>query len=355
MAALSESAVPSDPYVARKAGVDDVIPVLDLGPYLAGEAGAAERLAEQLRLAQETIGFYIIVNHGVPQARIDAAFAAARQFHAQPMAAKQALAINGDHIGYMPIGGSVNRSSKVHTNNRPNLNEAFFVKRDLAADDPEVLADLRYKGRNQWPSAADLPNFRTDVMAYCDALEALALSLIPLYSRALGLGADGLDAAFNPRPMYTLRMTHYPPIPADEVQDNQFAIAPHTDSGFLTLLAQSDVPGLAIRLPSGEWIEPPLIPGSFIVNTGDLAHRWTNERFLSTPHRVVHREPVDRYAIPFFFDCRYDHVMTALETCTSPDRPAKYKPTTYPQYMLYFGSRNYAHITPKPGEVVAEV
>jgi len=344
----------SDPYVARKAGRDDVIPVLDLGPYRAGEAGAAERLAEDLCHAQENVGFYFIVNHGVPRSRIDATFTAARRFHAMPLEAKLALKANEHNIGYLPMKGSTTRSSKVHENTRPNLNEALFVKRDLAPDDPEVLAGLRYKAPNQWPDEAALPGFRADVVAYCAAMEALALSLLPLYARALDLAPDWFDAAFADRPMYTLRMTHYPPVPPGEVEANQFAIAPHTDSGFLTLLAQSDIPGLAVRLPSGEWIEPPLIPGSFIVNTGDLAHRWTNGRFLSTPHRVVHTEPVDRYAIPFFFDCSYTHEMACIPTCTGPDNPPKHPPTTYPAYMLWFGSRNYAHIRPKDGETVAK-
>ena len=345
--------ISTSPYDARPADDQDIIPILDLGPYLAGEAGALDRLATALRQAQENVGFYIITNHGVPPSLIDGTFEAARRFHALPLETKLSLKANEHNIGYLPMKGSTTRSSKVHANTKPNLNEAFFVKRDLAADDPEVLEGKRYKAPNQWPDENELPGFRSDVVAYCDALESLALSLLPLYARALDLAEDWFDDAFTGRPMYTLRMTHYPPVPADQVEDNQFAIAPHTDSGFLTLLAQSDIPGLAIRLPSGEWVEPPLLPGSFIVNTGDLAHRWTNERFLSTPHRVVHKHPVDRYAIPFFFDCTYDALMRCIPTCTGPDNPPKHDPTTYPEYMLWFGSRNYAHIRPKEGEKVA--
>lgn len=328
------------------------VPVLDLGPWRAGSPDALEALAAQLRHAQENVGFFVIVNHGVPQARIDAAFESARRFHALPLDAKLALKANEHNIGYLPFKGSTTRSSRVNVNTRPNLNQAFFVKRDLPPDHPDVLAGKRYKAPNQWPDEVAVPGLRADVVAYCDAMEALAKSLLPVYARALDLPADWFDKAFD-FPMYTLRMTHYPPVPAAEVEDNQFAIAPHTDSGFLTLLAQSDIPGLAIRLPDGTWVEPPMIPGSFVVNTGDLAHRWTNERFLSTPHRVIHRVPRDRYAIPFFFDCSYDHVMECIPTCTGPGHPPKYPPTTYPEYQLWFGSRNYAHIAPKAGEKIA--
>lgn len=331
----------------------DPIPVLDLGPWRAGAAGARERLAAELRHAQENVGFFVIVNHGVPQSRIDAAFECARRFHALPLETKLALKANEHNIGYLPFKGSTTRSSKVNLNTKPNLNEAFFVKRDLAPDHPDVLAGKRYKAPNQWPDETLLPGFRSEVVGWCAMLEALAKSLLPLYARALDLPADWFDTAFAD-PMYTLRLTHYPPVPEADVEDNQFAIAPHTDSGFLTLLAQSDIPGLAIRLPDGNWIEPPAIPGSFVVNTGDLAHRWTNERFLSTPHRVIHRALRDRYAVPFFFDCSYDHIMQCIPTCTGPGRPPKYPPTTYPDYQLWFGSRNYAHIKPTDGEKLAE-
>lgn len=329
------------------------VPVLDLAAYRAGTAGALDALAAELRHAQENVGFYVIINHGVPQSRIVAAFESARRFHALPLEAKLALRANEHNIGYLPFKGSTTRSSRVNVNTKPNLNEALFVKRDLAPDHPDVLAGKRYKAPNQWPDEAALPGFRADVVAYCDALEVLAKSLIPVYARALDLPADWFGTAFD-MPMYTLRMTHYPPVPQTEIEDNQFAIAPHTDSGFLTLLAQSDIPGLTIRLPDGTWVEPPMIPGSFVVNTGDLAHRWTNERFLSTPHRVIHRTPTDRYAVPFFFDCSYDHVMECIPTCMGSGNPPKYPPTTYPEYQLWFGSQNYAHIKPKDGEKLAE-
>ena len=111
----------------------------------------------------------------------------------------------------------------------------------------------------------------------------------------------------------------------------------------MTLLATTDVPGLSIRLPSGEWVDAPSEPDCFIVNIGDLGHRWTNGRFLSTPHRVLNRSGRERYAIPFFFDCNIDYEMVCLPTCCGPDDPPKFPPTTYMDYMLWFTGVNYAH------------
>ena len=72
-----------------------------------------------------------------------------------------------------------------------------------------------------------------------------------------------------------------------DTSENTFGAAPHTDNSFMTALARTDVPGLAIRLPSGEWFAPPVIPGTFLINLGNMMRRWSNDRFLSTPHGVI--------------------------------------------------------------------
>lgn len=343
----------SDPATARSIAPGDEIPVLDFGPYRAGENDALKHLGQQLRHACDNVGFYFVTNHGVPQDLIDSAFAAAAQFHAQPLEAKQALKVNEHNIGYMGFKGSTTRSSRVHKNTKPNLNEAYFLKRDLPADHPDVLANRRYRGANQWPAPSALPGFRETVIAYCDAVEAMAIKLLPIYAEALNLPHDFFDDKFQ-EPQYTLRMTHYPQVPDSEIENNAYAIAPHTDSGFMTLLPQNELPGLAIRLADGTWVEAPTLAGSYLVNTGDLGRRWTNDRFLSTPHRVVHRGDRSRYAIPMFVDCDIDAVMKCLPSCTTPTNPPRHEPTTYTEYMLWFGSQNYAHIKPQAGEKVAQ-
>ena len=268
-------------------------------------------------------------------------FEQARRFHRLPLETKQSLKANHHNIGYMPYRGSVSRASAVHQNTAPNLNEALFIKRDLPADHPDVLTGKRFRGMNQWP--AGLPGFRRTIVAYCAVMEALARRVVTVYARALDLPPTYFDAAMRD-PQFTLRMTHYPPVRPSEVCDNQFALAPHTDSSLMTFLPQNDVPGLAIRGPTGEWTEAPWLPGSYLVNTGDMMHRWTNHRFRSTPHRVVHAGATDRYAIPFFFDCSIDYPMACLPTCQSSGDPPRYEPITYAQYMDWFTNQNYDHV-----------
>ena len=315
-----------------------MIPMLDVARYLAGEPGELERLGAQLRHAFENVGFYYLRGHDIPENLIAAMFDQARRFHAQPLEAKLQVRINEHNIGYMPIGGSLARTSKVNNNTKPSVNEAVFFRRERTPDDPDVIAGTKLRGLNQWP--AGLPGFREIVLAYMTAMERLCQRLVPIYAVALDLPPDYFDAMFA-RGNMIQRLSHYPP--KASYDENEFSIAPHTDSGFMTLLAPSNVPGLAIRLPDGTWFDAPSIPGCFTVNGGDILKRWTNDRFLSTPHRALNVSGLDRYAIPFFFDTHPDTLLECLPTCRSADNPPKYEPVTYHDYAVWYATRNYVH------------
>jgi len=315
-----------------------MIPMLDVARYLAGEPGELERLGGQLRHAFENVGFYYLRGHDVPEELIAAMFEQARRFHAQPLEAKLRVRINEHNIGYMPIGGSLARTSKVNNNTKPSVNEAIFFRRERTPEDPDVIAGIKLRGLNQWP--ADLPGFRETVLAYMTAMTRLCQRLVPIYAVALDLPPDYFDAMFA-KPNMIQRLSHYPP--KASYDENEFSIAPHTDSGFMTLLAPSNVPGLAIRLPDGTWFDAPSIPGCFTVNGGDILKRWTNDRFLSTPHRALNVSGLARYAIPFFFDTHPDTLLACLPTCQSTDNPPKYEPITYQDYAVWYATRNYVH------------
>ena len=115
--------------------------------------------------------------------------------------------------------------------------------------------------------------------------------MLPAVAAALDLAPDWFDAAFE-ESQFSFRLSHYPPVTAGE---NQFGIAPHTDVNFMTFLPQSEVPGLEVLMPSGEWAPVPEFPDSFAVNSGDTLHRWTNGRFRSTTHRA--RPPVGTHRL----------------------------------------------------------
>ena len=94
--------------------------------------------------------------------------------------------------------------------------------------------------------------------------------------------------------------------------------APHTDNSFMTALARTDVPGLAVRLPSGEWFPPPIIPGTFLINLGNIMRRWSNDRFLSTPHGVLNECGTDRYSIAYFYSPNPEAVIECVPSCVQP-------------------------------------
>ena len=311
----------------------DTIPVLDLGPLRDGSPGAVEQLGVELRRAFTEVGFYFVRNHGISQELLDTTFAEAERFHAQSLEAKLALKINEHNIGYMPMRGATTRVNAVGEVALPNANEAVFFKRELPADHPDLLANLRFRGANQWP---ELPGFRANILAACKAFETLGLSLLPLYARALDLPADYFTPFFQ-EPMYTLRMSHYPQ-QEPTAPANEFGIAPHVDTSFMTILAQNRIPGLSLRLPSGDWFDAPAPEGALLINGGMMLRRWTDKRFLATPHRVINRSGRERYAIPFFMDANYHATMAPI---TADGSAGREDPIIYPDFMTSYQRANF--------------
>lgn len=325
--------------VTDRAAAAAAIPVIDFGPYFAGEPDALAVLAQQVGRACEEVGFFYAAGHGVDEAVVDAAFAAARRFHALPLDAKLALRLNQNNIGYLPMNASVQGASTVHKATRPNQNESFFISHDRGADHPDVVAGLPLRGRNQWPQS--LPDIREPMVTYFKTLGAMCDRMLPAFAVALGMPADYFAPFFAEEGHHNLRFLHYPPQDADE--DNLFGQAPHTDNSFMTALARTEVPGLAVRLPSGEWFAPPIIPGTFLINLGNMMRRWSNNRFLSTPHGVLNESGVDRYSIAYFHSPNPASVIECLPSCVSADNPAQYEPAVYRDLVLAFYRANYFH------------
>lgn len=324
---------PADPDAALKQ-----IPVIDMAACFAGDADALEAAAEAVREACERVGFFYVSGHGVAEETIERGFAESRRFHALPLERKLPLSLDQNNIGYLAMNASIQRHSTVHKATRPNQNESFFVTHDRGPDHPDVVAATPFRGPNQWPDG--LPGFREGVMAYFQALNGLGQRMLPVFARALGMPADCFAADFANENHATLRMLHYPPT---EQEGNDFGQGPHTDNSFFTVLARTEVPGLGVRLPSGEWVEPPLIDGTFLVNIGNIMRRISNDRFLSTPHGVIVEGDTDRYSIAYFHSPNAYRTIAVLPSCIDADRPAKYEPVVYADLIREFYSANYAH------------
>ena len=315
------------------------IPLLDIGPYLAGEPGARAALARAVERTCRDTGFLVIANHGIDQRLIDGTFAAAVAFFDLPPERKLALKVGDLNIGYLPYGAQIVRSSKVHVNTQPNLSESFYIVNDLSPDDPRIVSGDPLYGLNKWP--ADMPEFRAATLAYTTAMRPLAAKMVSVIGTSLDLPDDYFVAEFRKEPTTTLRLIRYPS--HANAADNQFGFAPHIDTNFLTLLARSALPGLEVRTTEGEWIRPPHVANTFDVNTGEMLGRYSNDRYIATPHRVINDNNTLRHAIPFFFGPGLDAIVEPVPTCVSEDNPAKYEPLLYADHRRKLNLTNFDH------------
>lgn len=291
---------------------------------------ALARLFDQ---AFQQSGFCYIRDTGVDQALVDGVFDASRRFHALPRAAKDAIAMNAWHRGYMAPKTSVIETSTVARVTKPNDSESFMLMHHVSEDDPRFGRPL--DGPNQWP---DLPGFRSAVEAYDQAMHGFCLRFLRPQALALDLPADWFVPFFR-QPTIFLRLLHYPPQPAS-ADDDAFGSAPHTDYGFVTVLAQDNQGGLEVRRRDGTWLQAEPIPGTWVVNVADMLARWTNGRWQSTPHRVKNISGDDRYSCPYFFDMSMDSVVGVVPTCNGP---GAMPPVRYGDYLMERLDRNYAY------------
>ena len=197
---------------------------------------------------------------------------------------------------------------------------AFNVGLDLSPDDPRILAQEPFRGVNIWP---DLPGFRDTLLAYYRAVHALGVAVHRPIALDLGLSEDHFDASLD-APMATLRLLRYPPA-RDE---GGIGAGAHTDYGSITLLMTDGEPGLQIRPRGGDWVDAPHVPGAFVVNIGDCLMRWTNDVYVSTPHRVAMPKR-QRRSLAFFLDPNPDARIAALPGTGAP----KYAPINAAEYL----------------------
>jgi len=287
------------------------LPLIDLA------AGTRAQHAAAIDHALRGPGFFAIRGHALHGGTRDAAFGAAHRFFTLPDATKARWHIDrhpqGLKRGFDPIGWQA-----LAPGQPPDLKESFYL-------------GVEAIGANQWPDEALVPGFRVACHGYMRAAEALARHLMGLFELALGLSPRHFDG-FMRHPTCTLRLLHYPPQPADAAP-GQIGCGAHTDWGALTLLAQDEAGGLQVQTAHG-WIDVPPDPEVLIVNAGDMMPRWTNDRWRSTPHRVINRfGGRDRWSIAYFFDLDDEASIEPLEVCVSAANPARYAPITAGQHL----------------------
>jgi isopenicillin N synthase-like dioxygenase len=316
------------------------IPVIDLAPFLAGTAAGKQAVARAIGEACETIGFFTVVGHGVDPALVQRTAELSRAFFDLPMDEKQRIKRPApeQNRGYNAIGQET-LSYSIGEPAPPDFKEFLSIGPvDVPEHDPYYTCPDSYPhfAPNLWPARPAA--LRDTWIAYFHALDGLAGHLMRAFALALDLPeqifADKIDRSIS-----MMRVLNYPD-QATEPLPGQLRATPHSDYGTLTILKSENVAGgLQVKNRAGDWIDAIAAPDSFVVNLGDLMAVWTNDRWVSTLHRVVNppRDRLQGYrrqSIVFFHQPNYDALITCLESCQGPGNPPRHAPVTSGEHRL---------------------
>jgi isopenicillin N synthase-like dioxygenase len=299
-----------------------IVPVIDIAPFREGTDYAP--VAAQWDAAMRQTGFAVITGHGLRDDLLDGVYAQAQRFFARPPAEKTRLSFpeRGRGQGYLPLRSeTVGRGHDAGA--LPDLCESLtFANPRFDASAPDTALDARLYRANLWPH--DMPEFRETVEAYIAAGRALALTLMRLSAVALDLPAEYFAPYFD-RMELNLRCVLYPD-QAEAPPANTLRYGPHTDFSGFTILRPDDAPG-GLQVKSGaDWIDVAPIPGTLVINAGDLIQRWTNDRWISNIHRVANPPPdrrsgTRRLSIVLFTGPNSDAEIACLPSCGAPHYP----------------------------------
>jgi isopenicillin N synthase-like dioxygenase len=311
------------------------LPVIDLS-LLQENGEHRQALAHSLEDACLHTGFFYVSNHGIPTELIGRVFRDSRALFGLPVERKEAIhkAHSPANRGYEPLRGQT-----LEPGSPPDLKEGFYIGEELDDSDPRVRAGRFNQGPNQWPEG--LPAFEDTMTEYFDAMNDLSARIMEALALALGLSQDYF-ADFCHQPLATLRLLHYPPQPPHP-KPGEKGCGAHTDFGGITILLLDDNPGLQVWDAQGDrWLDASPIPGTFVVNLGDMIARWTNDRYRSTLHRVINTSGAERYSVPFFYSGNPDHEVTCLPACLEAGERPHYPPTTVEAHLMDMYRRTYA-------------
>lgn len=315
---------------------EEAVPVIDVAPFL---RGAADRNAVPRAIADacERIGFFSIVGHDVDADLVARTVAQAAEFFARPLDEKRRVqpAVAGQPRGFRAMGDE----GLAYT----RQGAAAFDVKEVFQIGPSYTDSAYYRAPdalphfmpNVWPP--DMPAFAATFAAYYEAMQALAVQLMRACALALNLPERWFDSRVD-RHISALRVLHYPAQPTAP-QPGQLRAGAHSDYGTLTILLSQNVSGgLQAKSKHGEWIDVRAPADSFVINVGDLLMRWTNDRWISTLHRVLNPPPdrIDdsRISLAFFHHPNYDTEVRCIESCLRPGEEPKYPPVNAGPYRV---------------------
>ncbi len=292
--------------------VAENIPLIDIGPSVAGTAARVD-VARQLGEACREHGFFYIVGHGVDDALCRRLETLSREFFARGVDEKMRINMNAGGRawrGYFRVGDEL-------TSGKPDQKEGIYFGQELPDDHPAVLTRTPLHGRNLWPEVA---GFRETVLEYLAATTEVGHHLMTGLALSLGLEPSYFADRYTRDPLVLFRIFNYPYSPELAAHQEQWGVGEHTDYGVLTILRQDDTGGLQVK-SRDRWIDAPPIAGSFICNIGDMLDRMTRGLYRSTPHRVISSARRDRLSFPVFFDPNFNAEVRPIEELAGEPLP----------------------------------
>jgi isopenicillin N synthase-like dioxygenase len=302
------------------------VPVVDISGFTWGAPDDRAAVVQTVARACERSGFLVLVGHSVDPGVVEAMRRETLAFFALPDEEKLAMVPGpGQPNGYRPLQSS-SLAASLGTDTPPDLCEFFSMVRPGGGPGAGTRSGAG-ADPNRWPPAP--PGFAEAWTAYYHELEQLAGVVMRIFALALDLEEDWFVDKIDDH-CSALFANHYPGQDTDPLP-GQLRLGEHTDFGSVTLLQQDDAPGgIEVRDPAGSWRPVPHIPGAFVVNLGDLMARWTNDRWVSTLHRVVNppaeRRGEARLSIPFFHQPNADALIECIPTCATEENPPRYAP-----------------------------
>jgi isopenicillin N synthase-like dioxygenase len=297
------------------------IPIVDLSASFSSNLAERRALAAAMERVHERHGFSYIEGHRTPPEQLAEVREQISAFFSLPEEEKLKLHISRSAAqrGFVPLG----EESPLY-GEHADVKECFDIDLDLPDDDPEVVAQVPFRGKNAWPES--LPRYRT-VMSrlYADWL-GLSERISRLFALSFELPEDFFAERTN-KPLSRLRTNKYF-AQARPNPDGPIGCGTHTDYGLMSFIWQIDEPGLEIQAKSGEWFEAPIIDGAFALVLGDAAEIWTNGHLQATVHRVINRSGRERLSVAWFDQHNFDCVMQPLAPFVSEQRPPRHEPVT---------------------------
>jgi isopenicillin N synthase-like dioxygenase len=308
------------------------IPIIDIAPLMEDVEGSVEQVANEIVSACQRIGFFYIKGHGIPQATIDKATEAMRDYFQLPADIKANCAVNKGQRGWMAVGQARLEGSATH-----DLKEIFFWGPEywhprLKNDTESLVTD------NIWPDA-NFPALRRQLLPYYDAAQAVGRRLLSAIAIGLGVHRDFFESRYT-SPLARGQLVYYPVSSASDENELRFGSSPHTDFGVLTLLLQDSNGGLQVKNRSGEWVAALPVEGTIVCNIGDLLNRWSNENLSSNIHRVINTSGNERHSLVVFFDPDPDALIDPSDL-GFPEGRDKYPPITAGEYIQGKNRKNF--------------